>query len=123
MVDKKYRSLLWYRITTMYLSARRHRWTTSLQLARDLAAVSERRISRKTVYNRLAKIGLYTCVQSADIRRMDLPSRSPNPNSVEYICDGVGKVISIVVVVPGTPPAGNKSSAFGRRDFVATDTY
>ncbi|GFU66113.1 hypothetical protein TNCV_2857861 [Trichonephila clavipes] len=42
------------------LSARRHRWTTFHQLAHDLAAVSGREISKKTLYRRLAKTILYT---------------------------------------------------------------
>ncbi|GFY01182.1 transposable element Tcb2 transposase [Trichonephila clavipes] len=41
------------------LSARRHRRTTAPQLARDLAAVSGRRISRQTVNKHLKEIGLY----------------------------------------------------------------
>ncbi|GFT95616.1 transposable element Tcb2 transposase [Trichonephila clavipes] len=41
------------------LRARRHRWTTAHQLARDLDAVSGRRISRQTLYSRLAETVLY----------------------------------------------------------------
>ncbi|GFW72374.1 hypothetical protein TNCV_704111 [Trichonephila clavipes] len=56
------------------LSARRHRRTTSPHLVRDLAAVSRRRISRKTVYSCLAEIVLYTrrqvlCVPSTTSNR------------------------------------------------------
>ncbi|GFS99553.1 hypothetical protein TNCV_2802821 [Trichonephila clavipes] len=40
------------------LSARRHRWTRTPQLSRDLAAVRGR-ISRQTLYNRLAETVLY----------------------------------------------------------------
>ncbi|GFS88993.1 hypothetical protein TNCV_3578201 [Trichonephila clavipes] len=35
------------------------KWTTAPQLIRDLAAVSERRISRQILYSRLTEIGLY----------------------------------------------------------------
>ncbi|GFV59846.1 hypothetical protein TNCV_4739741 [Trichonephila clavipes] len=42
------------------LSVLRHKWTTAPQLARDLAAVFGRRISRQPVYSRLAETGLYT---------------------------------------------------------------
>ncbi|GFV53430.1 ankyrin repeat and sterile alpha motif domain-containing protein 1B [Trichonephila clavipes] len=42
------------------LRAWRHRRITASQLARDLAALSGRRISRQTVYKRLAENGIYT---------------------------------------------------------------
>lgn len=41
------------------LSARRHRQTTATELSRDLAAASGKRISRQTVYRRLAERALY----------------------------------------------------------------
>ncbi|GFX97442.1 HTH_Tnp_Tc3_2 domain-containing protein [Trichonephila clavipes] len=46
------------------LSARRHRWTTVPQLARDLSAVSGRIISRQTVYSRLTEVALTLGVQT-----------------------------------------------------------
>ncbi|GFW70491.1 hypothetical protein TNCV_874121 [Trichonephila clavipes] len=42
------------------LSALRHKLTPALQFALDLASVSGRRISRQTVYIRLAETGLYS---------------------------------------------------------------
>ncbi|GFT24677.1 hypothetical protein TNCV_2856151 [Trichonephila clavipes] len=43
----------------LVLSAQRHRRTTVPHLARDLAALSGRRISRQIVYSRLVETGLY----------------------------------------------------------------
>ncbi|GFV18092.1 hypothetical protein TNCV_168961 [Trichonephila clavipes] len=102
------------------------------QFDHDLATVSGRRISRKTVYSHLAELVTNLCCrdeileayvrffcvlwalnymfmndnvqlhrthivnsfhEGADIRRMDLPSRSPDHNSIEYVWDGLGKDI------------------------------
>ncbi|GFW78733.1 hypothetical protein TNCV_4261561 [Trichonephila clavipes] len=43
----------------LVLSARRHKWTKIPQLARDLAAVSGRKISRQTLHSRLAETVIY----------------------------------------------------------------
>ncbi|GFT27030.1 hypothetical protein TNCV_4675571 [Trichonephila clavipes] len=58
------------------LSARQHRWTTAAQFNRDLFAVTGRRISRKTVYSRLAETVLHArrlvlCVHLAASNRKD----------------------------------------------------
>ncbi|GFY31687.1 hypothetical protein TNCV_4199981 [Trichonephila clavipes] len=65
---------------------RRHRRTTTPQLARDHAAVSGR-TTRPTVLQRLA-------FRERDIRHMDWPSKSVVLNPIEHIWDGLGKAIS-----------------------------
>ncbi|GFX96505.1 hypothetical protein TNCV_1441791 [Trichonephila clavipes] len=62
--------------------------------------------------------------EGADIRRMDCPSMSPDPNSIEYVWDGLGKILSQPSSLPrNPPPAENKSSVLGRMGFVAIHAY
>ncbi|GFT82658.1 hypothetical protein TNCV_1634321 [Trichonephila clavipes] len=55
----------------LVLNARRHRWATAPQLARYLASMSGRNISRQTVYSSLVETGLYArrLVWCVDLRK------------------------------------------------------